>query len=159
MNSSDIIIEYQKFVNSPLTGIFDLETIKATSLYYSLNAKEISYVLGQSYVETGGFMLFSEKTTWSTKTMANIFSGRFLAERQKKIKADPKYTAETLGPKSGEVKANFIYAGVNGNGDVISGDGWKYRGRGAIQLTGKSNYQAFADFLNDNVGYKPLLDI
>ena len=149
MTSSDIIIEYQKFVNSPITGKFDLETIKATAIYYGLNAKEMSYVLGQAYVETGGFMAFSEKTTWSAATMKRIFSGRFKPERQIKVKADPKYTYDTLGPKSGEVKANFIYAGINGNGDVASGDGWNYRGRGAIQLTGKSNYQAFADFLQD----------
>jgi putative chitinase len=34
-----------------------------------------------------------------------------------------------------------------GNGNEASGDGWKYRGRGALQLTGKSNYKAFADYL------------
>lgn len=149
MVASETIKEYQKFLGAPETGKFDVETIKATALYYGLNAKEMSYVLGQAYVETGGFAAFSEKTTWSAKTMANIFSGRFTAERQIKVKANPKYTPDTLVSKSAEVKANFIYAGVNGNGDVASGDGWRYRGRGAIQLTGKANYQAFADYLKD----------
>jgi putative chitinase len=43
--------------------------------------------------------------------------------------------------------ANLVYASRMGNGDEASGDGFKFRGRGALQLTGKSNYQAFADYL------------
>nr|WP_256449890.1 glycoside hydrolase family 19 protein [Flavobacterium sp. MC2016-06] len=48
--------------------------------------------------------------------------------------------------------ANKIYANRMGNGDVASGEGWKYRGRGFIQLTGKNNYKALAVHLkNDNL--------
>ena len=46
--------------------------------------------------------------------------------------------------------ANIVYASRMGNGDIESGDGWKYRGRGALQLTGKSNYEAFAKYLGHN---------
>jgi putative chitinase len=49
--------------------------------------------------------------------------------------------------------ANRVYASRMGNGDEKSGDGWKYHGRGIIQLTGKTNYQKFADYLK-----KPLAD-
>jgi predicted chitinase len=45
--------------------------------------------------------------------------------------------------------ANRVYADRMGNGGEASGDGWKYRGRGLIQLTGKDNYQAFATWVGD----------
>jgi putative chitinase len=53
-----------------------------------------------------------------------------------------------------EALANKVYANRIGNGDIASGDGWRYRGRGLIQLTGKSNYQDLAkdlkvDFVKD----------
>jgi predicted chitinase len=46
--------------------------------------------------------------------------------------------------------ANRVYARRMGNGSESSGDGWRYRGRGFIQLTGKKNYQAFSDWIRDN---------
>jgi putative chitinase len=43
--------------------------------------------------------------------------------------------------------ANRVYANRMGNGDEASGDGWKYRGRGPLQLTGKNNYRAFGKYI------------
>jgi putative chitinase len=51
--------------------------------------------------------------------------------------------------------ANRAYGSRMGNGDEASGDGWKYCGRGLIQLTGKNNYQAFADSLEMSVDDVP----
>ena len=48
-----------------------------------------------------------------------------------------------------EKLGNKVYADRMGNGDEASGDGYKYRGRGIFQLTGKDNYQAFTDFYNN----------
>lgn len=52
--------------------------------------------------------------------------------------------------------ANFIYAGKNGNGDVSSGDGFKYRGGGLIQLTGRGNYKAVGEALGLDLEVRPL---
>ena len=45
--------------------------------------------------------------------------------------------------------ANYVYGGRNGNGDVASGDGWRYRGRGLIQVSGRGNYAAYAQAIGD----------
>ena len=53
--------------------------------------------------------------------------------------------------------ANRVYANRNGNGDEATGEGFKYRGRGAIQLTGKANYKYFSDFIGEDVVTNPEL--
>lgn len=53
--------------------------------------------------------------------------------------------------------ANRVYANRNGNGNEATGDGFKYRGRGAIQLTGKANYKSFSDFIGEDVVANPEL--
>lgn len=86
--------------------------------------------LGVCGNETGGFTAVrTEDTRWSAATMVAR-----LGVAQVK--------AAQLSTLSGEARANYCYQHRNGNGDEASGDGWRYRGRGIVQLTGRANYRA-----------------
>jgi putative chitinase len=73
-------------------------------------------------------------------------------------KADGKTPDKELANKYArqpEKIANRVYANRMGNGDEASGDGWKYKGAGYIQLTGKDNYAAFDKFVEDDILANP----
>lgn len=86
-----------------------------------------------------GFMHFDmENMNYSAKALRAVFGKYFKTEED----------AETYARKPEKI-ANRVYSNRMGNGSESSGDGWKYRGRGLIQLTGKANYKAFADWVGD----------
>lgn len=96
--------------------------------FSSLNAQ--AGFLGICGNETGGFVaVHTEDTRWNAAQMVNLFHL-------------PSETAIELSHQSADVRANVCYAGKIGNGDASSGDGWRYRGRGIVQLTGRANYRA-----------------
>lgn len=97
--------------------------------------KRLSHFLGQCKHETGGFKVFTENLNYSAEGLLKIFSKYFTTESAKLYARNP------------EKIANRVYANRMGNGDENSGDGWKYKGRGALQTTGKVNYKALGDFL------------
>lgn len=101
---------------------------------YEINTpKRIAAFLAQCGHESGGWTVFEENLYYSAQGLAKVF---------------PKYfpTIESATPyaKKPEMIANKIYANRMGNGSPESGDGYRFRGRGPIQLTGRSNYTAFA---------------
>jgi putative chitinase len=107
---------------------------------YEINTpKRIAAFIAQCSHESGGFTALKENLNYKPATLRKLFSKYFpndaLAEE---------YCAK---PNKQEAIASRIYANRMGNGDEASGDGYKYCGRGLIQLTGKSNYIAFADSL------------
>lgn len=91
-------------------------------------------------VESGGLTTFVENLNYSAQRLAEVWPSRFAVDPKAKPVA-PNFLARTLDRKP-EAIANSVYAGRIGNGVTASGDGWKYRGQGPIQITGKSNFLA-----------------
>lgn len=82
----------------------------------------------------------NENLNYSYERLLQIFKSDFDVNKDKVLSDIEKKFAETIAKKPEQI-GNFVYANQNGNGGISSGDGFKYRGRGFIQLTGKSNYQ------------------
>ena len=111
---------------------------------YEINTPQrIAAFIAQCAHESGGFTALKENLNYKAPTLRKLFAKYFptdtLAEE---------YASK---PNKQEAIANRIYASRMGNGDEASGDGFRYCGRGLIQLTGKSNYQNFADSLEMKV--------
>ena len=89
-----------------------------------------------------------ENLNYSAQGLANTWPNRFAENPKAKIKV-PNALAKNLHRKPEQI-ANKVYSNRNGNGNEESGDGWKYRGRGFIQLTGKENYKLLSNATKTN---------
>lgn len=92
----------------------------------------LAHFLAQCGHESGGFKATQENLNYSAKGLCGIFRKYF-----------PSVTVAMQYERKPEKIANRVYANRMGNGNEASGEGWKHRGRGYIQLTGKENYKAF----------------
>jgi putative chitinase len=111
---------------------------------YEINtAQRIAAFVAQCSHESGGFTALKENLNYKAVTLRKIFPKYF--------PSDDLANAYANMPNKQEAIANRVYASRMGNGDESSGDGYRYCGRGLIQLTGKNNYQSFADSLEMNV--------
>jgi len=114
-----------------------VEPLNEVMEFYEINNKNrISMFLAQVGHESGGLSIIKENLNYSAERLKVIFPKYFRG-------VDPSGYA-----KNPRAIANRVYASRMGNGDEASGDGFRYCGRGLIQLTGKSNYQAFAQDMN-----------
>ena len=93
----------------------------------------VAAFLGQCAFESGGFRNLEEDLSYSAARLCQVWPGRFPNAE----------TAEPCALKP-EALANRVYAERMGNGDEASGDGWRFRGRGLIQITGRAAYEQFA---------------
>ena len=119
-------------------GAFGPGTMKAGMALLKLTPVRAAHFFAQTAHETGGFKAFSENLNYSASGLQGIFGKYFPGTLEESYARQP------------EKIANRVYADRMGNGNEASGDGWKFRGRGALQLTGKANYEAFAKYLNTN---------
>ncbi len=111
---------------------------------YDINTpKRMAAFLAQCAHESGGFSSIVENLNYKPQALRRLFPKYFSDD----VTAN-QYCAR---PNKQEAIANRIYANRMGNGDEASGDGWRYKGRGALQLTGKSNYKDFADWLGKSI--------
>ena len=111
---------------------------------YEINTPQrIAAFVAQCSHESAGFTALKENLNYKAATLRKIFPKYF--------PSDDLANAYANMPNKQEAIANRVYASRMGNGDEHSGDGYRYCGRGLIQLTGKSNYQSFADSLEMNV--------
>jgi putative chitinase len=103
----------------------------------------IAGFLAQTSHESGKYKFLTENLNYSDKGLLKTFPKYFNESNVMEYARKP------------EAIANRVYANRMGNGDEVSGDGWRYCGRGLIQLTGKNNYQAFANSEQMNIEEVP----
>lgn len=107
--------------------------------YEIITVPRVAAFIAQCAHESGGFRMMEENLNYKAATLTKLWPQRY-----------PPGIAEQYAGKA-EAIANKSYGGRMGNGPEASGDGWKYRGRGILQLTGRSNYTECSMFLfNDN---------
>ena len=145
MSSNDDYENFPKVTADQLVEAFELSPANAAKYVDALNEamwefeivtnQQKAMFLAQCCHESGHFRAVSENLNYSSDGLKRVF---------------PKYfrTVDPAGyNRKPEKIANRVYASRMGNGDEASGDGWRFRGRGLIQLTGKNNYMSCGDDL------------
>ncbi|WP_192072756.1 hypothetical protein IFU33_05600 [Pantoea agglomerans] len=128
---------------------------KYADAYGMKDKKEIAHFLSQIGHESG-FVITEENLNYSGEGMRRIFGCKKGPKNYNKANDDcdlgrlrnKLWTQESTYAHHPENLANYVYAGRMGNDDEASGDGYRYRGRGMIQLTGKDGYQYFTNIHN-----------
>lgn len=104
----------------------------------------LAHFLAQCGHESGGFKKVNENLNYSKDGLRKLFSKYF-----------PTNALAVAYARQPEKIANRVYSSRMGNGNEASGDGWKFRGRGYIQLTGKENYFKFDKTVNEDILASP----
>lgn len=130
------------------------QILQVVEKYNIVSPLRLSHFLSQCSHESSKFKVVNENLNYSVEGLLKIFKSDFDTNKDRVLSETEKKVAELLARKPQKI-ANFVYANQNGNGGVNSGDGWKYRGRGYIQLTGKYNYEEFDKTVEDDIISNP----
>lgn len=124
---------------------FYLPALKDQILKFGIeNDLQLAHFIAQIAHESGSFKYKVENLNYSSKALRSVF-GKYFKDDE---------SAENYARQPEKI-ANIVYANRMGNGDTTSGDGWKYRGRGLIQLTGRENYKTCSKSIKINIEEDP----
>jgi putative chitinase len=131
------LVNLQKKIGVTADGAFGPGTFKTAAAYYKLSPNRAAHFFAQTAHESGNFKAFSENLNYGAKGLRGVFRKYFPTDA----------LAKAYERKPAKI-ANRVYGNRMGNGDEASGEGFAFRGRGALQLTGKFNYSEFAKYVN-----------
>lgn len=145
MITAETLRKFAPRIKDPELHAKALEEARKTSTVNT--PRRLCHFMGQIYVETGGFTSMEENLNYKNpERLDGIFSAvKGVEDARALIKAGP------------EAIANRVYAKRLGNGDEASGDGWRYRGSGYKQLTGRANYRDIGAVINQKIEENPEL--
>ena len=119
--------------------------IPDTAAKFGINTPlRLAHFLAQCGYESGGFRVVQENLNYSAKGLNGIFRKYF-----------PTEASAAAYARNPQKIASKVYGGRMGNGPESTGEGFKFRGRGYIQLTGKDNYRAFGSAINEDMTANP----
>jgi putative chitinase len=122
-----------------------IQMIPDTAAKFQINTPlRLAHFLAQCGHESGGFRVTQENLNYSAKGLMGIFKKYF-----------PTEAIANAYQRQPQKIANKVYANRMSNGDEASGDGFKFRGRGYIQLTGRANYTSFGKSIGEDIASNP----
>ncbi|MFB9994064.1 glycoside hydrolase family 19 protein [Deinococcus oregonensis] len=129
---------------SPVKAVVAAEKLAwALPQYQIVTPLQVAHILAQLAHESG-FMPVAENLNYSAKRLPQVWPSRF-----KTLASAQAYAGNPAA------LGNFVYAGRLGNGGPESGDGYRYRGRGMIQLTGRENYRTYGKIIGFDLERDP----
>lgn len=118
--------------------------LEVVDRYKITNPVRLAHFMAQIAHESGNFQFVAENLNYSVDSLLKVFP-KYFKDRA---------TAEKYARKP-EMIGSRVYGGRMGNGDEASKEGFKFRGRGYLQLTGKDNYRAFSAFIGEDCVANP----